>query len=76
MMKNVFWAIQMWSGHFYCGTYQTRVEAIAAHVDGLYRFLPVDSSARNLSKEQMEDWQRRYRAGDRAVRVEVRRFSK
>lgn len=70
--RNTFWAIRNDSLGFHCGTWLTRIEAIAGHVDGRYRFHKREIFIRHLSKEQTQDWQKCRRTGDRAVRVVVR----
>lgn len=69
--RNIFWAIRSESHGFYCGTWLTRVEAIAAHVDAHRLVVNQNMFARHLSKEQAKDWRKCRRNGDRAVCVVV-----
>lgn len=74
-MPEKFWAIKHPEHGFYCGTWLTRVEAIAAHVNGRFSWFATEDRpayGTALSKAQLADWNRCKRAGDRAVRVTVR----
>lgn len=73
-MSAQFWAIKYSEG-FYTGTYLTRADAIADHVNGMFRFhasnKPGLKHGRKLNPEQLKDWDRCRRQGDRAVKVTV-----
>lgn len=65
--KDEFWAITDPDGNLHCGTYLTRVEAIASHTHG---WVVVKGRTALVWKAQKE-WQQLYRQGYRARRVRV-----
>lgn len=73
MGERVFWAIKGRHG-FYTGTHLTRVQMIAVHVNGRYRFhetgdRPGMDTALDL--EQSKDWKLCRKQGDAAVKVRL-----
>lgn len=71
MRYSEFWAIKSRTFGFYCGTYLTRRAAIAAHVEGRFRWHDNASGRLPLTKAQKDDWLRCRRNGDSAVKVRV-----
>jgi len=74
--REEMWAIVHNTGTgewLYCGTYLTRVDAIAARVERYYdcpRWMN-GQSPRGLRRDQRNYWARLKRQGDKAVRVTV-----
>lgn len=68
---TTWWAIEGKTGLYYGGN-RTRLEAIASHVHGRYRWTESQwPSNRSLRPMQAQDWAKCKRQGDRAVKVTV-----